>query len=116
MASVLGYDDPRTVGERRTFTDIGFDSLRALQLRNRLNGATGLRLPATLVFDHPTPAALGRYLRTRLVPDAPSAPAAEDPATPPPATPGEGDEAREQLRSAASLEEVFDLLDDQLGK
>ncbi|MDG4533493.1 type I polyketide synthase [Streptomyces sp. AV19] len=116
VASVLGYDDPRTVGERRTFTDIGFDSLRALQLRNRLNGATGLRLPATLVFDHPTPAALGRYLRTRLVPDAPSAPAAEDPATPPPATPGEGDEAREQLRSAASLEEVFDLLDDQLGK
>ncbi|GAA0397148.1 type I polyketide synthase [Streptomyces luteireticuli] len=116
VASVLGYDDPRTVGERRTFTDIGFDSLRALQLRNRLNGATGLRLPATLVFDHPTPVELGRHLRTLLVPDAPSARDAEDAATPPPAAPEGNDEAMEQLRSAASLEEVFDLLDDQLGK
>ncbi|KNB53282.1 hypothetical protein AC230_07285 [Streptomyces caatingaensis] len=116
VASVLGYDDPRTVGERRTFTDIGFDSLRALQLRNRLNSATGLRLPATLVFDHPTPSALGRYLRTRLVPDAPAAPAATEAPAAPPAAPGGDDGAMEQLRSAASLEEVFDLLDDQLGK
>ncbi len=125
VAAVLGYDDPRTVGERRAFADIGFDSLRALQLRNRLNGATGLRLPPTLVFDHPTPVALGRHLRTLLVPDAPAAGNTRDGATtskphavvpdPAPAT-GGGGEAIEQLRSAASLEEVFDFIDDQLGQ
>ncbi|WP_420894774.1 type I polyketide synthase [Streptomyces noursei] len=125
VAAVLGYDDPRTVGERRTFVDIGFDSLRALQLRNRLNGATGLRLPATLVFDHPTPVTLGRHLHTLLVPDAPAAGDSVDGVTtsrpdavvpdPTPAT-GEGGEAIEQLRSAASLQEVLDFIDDQLGQ
>ncbi|GGR38030.1 acyl transferase domain-containing protein [Streptomyces netropsis] len=122
VAAVLGYDDPRTVGERRAFVEIGFDSLRALQLRNRLNGATGLRLPATLVFDHPTPDALRGYLRTLLLPDSPSARDAEggaaaDAVAPDPG-PGQskGDEAIEQLRSAASLEEVFDFIDDQLGE
>ncbi|MGX8909916.1 beta-ketoacyl reductase [Streptomyces netropsis] len=122
VAAVLGYDDPRTVGERRAFVEIGFDSLRALQLRNRLNGATGLRLPATLVFDHPTPDALRGYLRTLLLPDAPSARDAEggaaaDAVAPDPGPePGRGEEAIEQLRSAASLEEVFDFIDDQLGE
>ncbi|WP_370423496.1 type I polyketide synthase [Streptomyces sp. QH1-20] len=122
VAAVLGYDDPRTVGERRAFVEIGFDSLRALQLRNRLNGATGLRLPATLVFDHPTPDALRGYLRTLLLPDAPSARAAEggaaaDAVAPDPGPEqSRGEEAIEQLRSAASLEEVFDFIDDQLGE
>nr|WP_234334448.1 beta-ketoacyl reductase [Streptomyces sp. NRRL B-1347] len=115
VAAVLGYDDPRTVGERRPFTDIGFDSLRALQLRNRLGGATGLRLSATLVFDYPTPLALGQQLRALLVPDA------GDEHAPPPrpdATrerPG-ADEAALARLGSASREEVFDLIDDMLAE
>jgi malonyl CoA-acyl carrier protein transacylase/acyl carrier protein len=93
-AAILGHDRPGRIAAERGFLDLGFDSLTALELRNRLNETTGHRLPPTLIFDFPSPGALAAHLRERLI--APAPVAATD-------------------LSTAGAEELFALLDGELG-
>ncbi|WP_209469184.1 acyl carrier protein [Streptomyces iranensis] len=74
--SVLGESPAGVVEDDKAFREAGFDSLTGVELRNRLVAVTGVRLPATVVFDHPTPQALAEFLTGEL------GPAREAPATP----------------------------------
>ncbi|WP_117673245.1 type I polyketide synthase, partial [Micromonospora sp. MW-13] len=72
VIEVLGYPSSTVIPSGQTFTGLGFDSLTAVELRNRLTAATGVRLPASLIFDCPTPAALADFLLADVAPAAPT--------------------------------------------
>ncbi|TKK75890.1 acyltransferase domain-containing protein, partial [Herbidospora galbida] len=84
-AAVLGFTGQSGIDATRAFKDLGFDSLTAVEFRNRLATATGLKLPTTLIFDHPSPRALAEFLRSELL-------GADTPAVAVTATPRRADE------------------------
>lgn len=102
-AAVASYD-PGAIEADRPLREIGYDSLTGVELRNRLNNATGLRLPATLVFNYPTPAEIARHLLGQL------------------GGGGDGEATGQQaaaehsiLDELASDEEIFAFIDNELG-
>ncbi|WP_202966149.1 type I polyketide synthase [Streptomonospora alba] len=92
-AAVLGHGSGTALRPDKQLTEAGIDSLTAVELRNRLNTATGLRLPATVLYDHPTPQALAAQLAARLRPDERGSAEPAPPAAAVPVSAAEGADA-----------------------
>jgi NAD(P)-dependent dehydrogenase (short-subunit alcohol dehydrogenase family)/acyl carrier protein len=145
VAAVLGHADPGTVPPAQPFQELGFDSLTAVELRNQLNATTGLSLPPTLIFDHPSPGALADLLGRHLIDtdvmsegrvlsdldqwDSACEPAAMDEAARRRVTQrlelllakwsdaGDGGQsAAHRDLEAATADDIFDLISDEFGK
>jgi len=115
IATVLGNASPESIDPDRAFQELGFDSLTAVEMRNRLKSATGLALSPTLIFDYPNSAALAGYIHRELVgtseQTAPAAP-----------TPGDADIQHvvasipvKRLRQAGVLELLLALANESDG-
>jgi NAD(P)-dependent dehydrogenase (short-subunit alcohol dehydrogenase family) len=112
-ATVLGHPSADAIDSKRAFLELGFDSITAVELRNRLNATTGLRLPATAVFDFLTPLALSHFLRSELDAVGQREDQASAASVPPPAasTGGLGDLYNQALRDGKS-DEFIELMQD----
>jgi mycoketide-CoA synthase len=113
IATVLGTSSPEAIDPDRAFQELGFDSLTAVEMRNRLKSATGLALSPTLIFDYPNSAALAGYMHRELV-------GASEQQTP--AAPGEAEIQRvvgsipvKRLRQAGVLELLLALANEADG-
>jgi polyketide synthase 12 len=114
IATVLGSTSPEAIDPDRAFQELGFDSLTAVEMRNRLKSATGLPLSPTLIFDYPNSAALAGYLHRELLGAAPHS----DPAV----APGEAELQRvvasipvKRLRQAGVLDLLLALANETGG-
>ncbi|MDM3973058.1 type I polyketide synthase [Mycobacterium marseillense] len=114
IATVLGSSSPEAIHPDRAFQELGFDSLTAVEMRNRLKAATGLALSPTLIFDYPNSAALAGYMHRELL-------GASEHTTAAPA-PGEAEIQRvvgsipvKRLRQAGVLELLLALADESSG-